>query len=275
MKTETNNTKYLLAEACKNTFILLDLLEEINPDQNFLDYVHKSLIKEGRDDSLILVNKVIKNGEFYARMIVFGQDKTFGEFCGNGSRACAAYLFAKYKEFDHFNLVTKRGEHKLMKHEKGIYSIEMPPVLFEINPKFIARSDLFQKKGNFYSISLEGKCFYYAEAIEPHLVMPEDVTDQELFELGSKLNNRRDVFPLGINVNSYHEVEKNSLFVKTYERGVQRLTLSCGTGSSSSTAHYLNGNSGKVKVKTPGGPLEITVQKNSFVLKGPASVEGL
>lgn len=266
--------KYFLGEACKNTFIILDSLTKKSVSNNFLSKVHKCLMKEQRDDSLILTNGQKKKDSLYANMIVFGQDATLGEFCGNGSRACAAYLFDSYKEFDKFFLVTKRGIHQLKKYGNGIYSIQLSPVLFEINKKFINKFDLFQKKGSFYELSLKGKTFFYAEAIEPHLILKEDLSNDELYQLGTYLNKRRDIFPLGINLNAYHVLEENKkLFVKTYERGVLRLTLSCGTGSSSCTAHYLSGKKGNIKVETPGGLLEIASDKNGFELKGPAKVE--
>ena len=72
----------------------------------------------------------------------------------------------------------------------------------------------------------------------------------------------------------FQEKEKNRITVKTYERGVQRLTLSCGTGSSCSSTIFLRGESGSIHVATPGGDLEITISEEGLELKGPAHIEG-
>jgi diaminopimelate epimerase len=266
------NKDYIFAEACKNTFLIFDRLNETSLDEEFIKWAHKTLLEKQRDDALILIDGREKNGDFYAKMLVLGQDGIFGEFCGNGSRSCAAYLYSKYKQYNNFYLVTNQGNRLLTKYENNIYSILLPKVKFDINPKFIIKPDLFKKEKDFYFINFNDKKLYYAEAIEPHLVLKEKISDDELVDLGKLLNARRDIFPLGININTFKEVEKNILHVTTYERGVQRLTLSCGTGSSCTTAFFLANKIGGVKIITPGGELQITVNKDDFQLKGPATI---
>ncbi len=267
---KVNNNKYILAEACKNTFVIFDAIELQTLSDDFLKMAHDRLIAENRDDAMILVDGRNKDENFYVRMVVLGVDGELGEFCGNGARACAAYLFSNYKEFKNFYIVTPRGEHKLYKYEGGIYSVELPLVTFELNKKFITKPELFENHGNLYSINLCGKNLTYAAAIEPHLVIQEYLNDDELLLIGEKINSMREIFPLGINVNSCYVKKDGTLFVRTYERGVQRLTLSCGTGSSSCSAIYLGNKPGEVNIETLGGPLEVKIKSSSFELKGPA-----
>lgn len=264
---------YKLGDACKNTFVIFDCLNKKNIDQNFLAFVHKTLMKEQKDDSLIMIDGHEKNGKYFFKMLVLGQDNILGEFCGNGSRVCAAYLFEKFKQYDHFYLITDRGNLLLSKHEQDIYSINLSSVTFDLNPKIVAKPEVFVKEGSFYYLPFEGKKLYFGSAIEPHLVLKEKISDEELFLLGKRLNEKRDIFPLGINVNSYYEENPNFIHVTTYERGVQRLTLSCGTGSSTCSAFYLDGKKGIVKVQTPGGLLELTINDKGIILKGPAKIK--
>ncbi|HCJ82790.1 MAG TPA: hypothetical protein DHV52_00390 [Parachlamydiales bacterium] len=266
--------RYFLTEACKNSFVLFDLMDHSLLEKSLTNRIHRTLLEEKRDDALILVEGHSKEGAFYARMLVLGIDGEWGEFCGNGSRTCAAYLFSRYPGFQHYYLTTNQGDRPLLKYSENLYSIKLPPVRLELNPKFIGRPDLFQKEKIGYSLSFEGKRFVYAEAIEPHLVILGSLTDEELFSIGKKLNLRKELFPLGINVNGCQEKEKNRITVKTYERGVQRLTLSCGTGSSCSSTIFLRGESGSIHVATPGGDLEITISEEGLELKGPAHIEG-
>jgi diaminopimelate epimerase len=86
------------------------------------------------------------------------------------------------------------------------------------------------------------------------------------------INDQKELFPLGINVNSRHILD-DGVLVRTFERGVQRLTQACGTGSSCTSAWHLKGKEGKVKVTTMGGNMEVTVQRDGIVLRGPATVE--
>lgn len=245
---------YILAEACQNTFVLFDRLEDTRLEEIFLQHAHRCLQDENRDDALILYDGQEKEGHFYARLLVLGLDGQIAEFCGNGSRACAAYLSTCYPNCKGMYLNTNSGIYPLKKHGGEIYSVKLPVASFVLNTKFVADS---LTKG------------IYVDMLEPHLIVQEELSDEELFQLGRELNQRKDLFPHGINVNAWHEVKKDTLFVKTYERGVQRLTRSCGTGSISCASFYKT--LGTVQVETPGGHLEVILHPDACELKGPAS----
>jgi diaminopimelate epimerase len=83
----------------------------------------------------------------------------------------------------------------------------------------------------------------------------------------------------GINVNFVESMDDDKIYVRTYERGVEDETLSCGTGVTASAliaAHNDNGFN-RVEVKTPGGNLSVEFDKvddNHFEniwLNGPAN----
>ena len=184
----------------------------------------------------------------YLKMHVLGVDGKFGEFCGNGARSVAAYLFSHYPEYEEFYVVTKRGVYPLLALAKGMYAVHLPKVQFS------------QSKVD--SVA-------YGEILEPHLALQEPLSDQELHKMGSQLNQNTTLFPDGINLNAWHVLNVTTIAVKTYERGVQRLTKSCGTGSSVCASLYLKGE-GEVAVETPGGPLLIRIDKEHLELIGPA-----
>jgi diaminopimelate epimerase len=250
--------KYYHAEACRNTFVLFDCLETGGQDEAFLKVAHQCLALENRDDALILTGGMRIEDTLYARMVVLGMDGNLGEFCGNGSRACAAYLFARFPCIRSFYLSTRFGHHPLRMQSGGDYSIILPSPIRELNPKFIADVELFKKVSP----------FTYVEMIEPHLVIEGDWSDQEVLEAGRELNQNKAIFPLGINVNAWRRQCDGTLFVKTYERGVQRLTQSCGTGSMACAVCAIA--EGKTIVRTPGGNLEITIGRGGVQLSGPA-----
>lgn len=254
-KSAGGHMNYLLAESCQNTFLLVDCLKESVLTPLFLKLVHAKLLKENRDDALILYAFQPGPEASVLKMAVLGCDGELAEFCGNGSRAVAAYLFAYYPIESPLYLETAQGLHLINSCGKGLYSTKLPQARFEINPRFI--------KGCFH-LPYPAR---YVEMLEPHLVVEANLSDKELFQLGRQLNAKKEIFPQGINVNACHILSEGYLSVKTYERGVQRLTKSCGTGSLCCSALY---GTKQTKVKTPGGLLKVISNKKGMILKGPA-----
>jgi diaminopimelate epimerase (EC 5.1.1.7) len=78
-------------------------------------------------------------------------------------------------------------------------------------------------------------------------------------------------FPSGANVNFVEITGENSIQIRTFERGVEAETLSCGTGATASAAiaYRLSKTGPVVEVETIGGPLTITIKDGAF-MKGPA-----
>lgn len=237
--------KYYLAEACQNTFILVDLREQVL-DEKILQTIHQCLLSEGRDDALLITRSAALNGALYCDMLVLGADGQLGEFCGNGARAIAAYLFAA-APIDTIYLKTRSGfSCKLQKLPDKAFSVSMPHPSFNLQTRFIGDMEKFPL--------CDPPCIFI-EMLEPHLVIPRPMSDEELMGWGRKLNQMKEVFPLGINVNACEFVDGKHLFVKTYERGVQRLTRSCGTGAASCAALWLYGSAIEgscIEVMTPG-----------------------
>ena len=82
----------------------------------------------------------------------------------------------------------------------------------------------------------------------------------------------------GINVNFVEQGdEPDKIFVRTYERGVENETLSCGTGVTAAAlvCHHNDNGFNRVEIQTPGGQLSVEYDKigDSFEniwLNGPA-----
>jgi diaminopimelate epimerase len=110
----------------------------------------------------------------------------------------------------------------------------------------------------------------YVEMLEPHLVLDGKWSKEMLLSIGRSLNSQRERFPKGINVNAWHYIDENKIFVRTYERGVQGLTKSCGTGSIACLSTLFS--EGSHIVSTAGGSLQITFLEDNLRLEGHACI---
>jgi diaminopimelate epimerase len=99
----------------------------------------------------------------------------------------------------------------------------------------------------------------------------------DVFEKGKAIRTLPQFMPSGINVN-FVECIDEGLYVRTYERGVEDETLSCGTGVTAAAIASTLQKTGSfsIAIKTLGGNLIVTFEKDSSTsaknvfLTGPA-----
>jgi diaminopimelate epimerase len=106
----------------------------------------------------------------------------------------------------------------------------------------------------------EEEQFTFLNTGSPHHI--EFVKDTELVnvvELGKQIRYNKELYPEGTNVN-FVQIIDNQIKVRTYERGVEDETLSCGTGVvASSIATYVKNKNlnSPFEIKTKGGELRV------------------
>lgn len=157
--------------------------------------------------------------------------------CGNGSRAAvkmAASLGlvngkARFEAFD--------GLHDAELAADGIVRLKMNDVS---------------------SVARYGDGFFINTG-SPHVVLfVPDVRSYPVVEEGRKIRYSDDFSPGGTNVNFVEVKPGNKIYVRTYERGVEDETLSCGTGvTAAALAASLRGLTSPVSVEAPGGELRV------------------
>ena len=235
-----------------NDFIMIDDRKSLFPESNL------SLIRKLCDrkfgigaDGLILIREY-KGLDF--DMVYFNSDGT-QSLCGNGSRC--AVMFARSLGIcgDQARFNTIEG-HLRATVENDRVHLGMPDV-HEVKQ---VGSDLFINTGS------------------PHYIRyVKDVKNFDVYEEGRAIRYSGQYGERGTNVNFVEPDGDNSIFVRTYERGVENETLSCGTGvTASALAHSLKGHASPVTVDTPGGTLAVSFMKNdnggfnTITLIGPA-----
>jgi diaminopimelate epimerase len=123
---------------------------------------------------------------------------------------------------------------------------------------------------------------YILNTGSPHYIAyTEEINELDLIKAAHEIRYSERFKEVGINVN-YLEPKNGILHIRTYERGVEDETLSCGTGvTAAAIAHYLEQNSTqknfKQKLQTKGGSLHVSFEKKkdrfqNIVLSGPANL---
>ena len=119
---------------------------------------------------------------------------------------------------------------------------------------------------------------YFIHTGSPHYIrFVEDLDSYPVYEEGRFVRYNETYKEEGTNVNFVEPQGNNEIFVRTYERGVENETLSCGTGvTACSIAASMAGYRSPVKVTTLGGDLEVSFEKQAddsyknVYLSGPA-----
>jgi len=237
-----------------NDFIIIDNRKNV-VDPNDEDFINKLCDRRFGigADGLILISD---NSESDFEMKYFNSDGKLGSMCGNGGR-CAAHFSRKHNiAGDMQKFLAFDGFHEASVN-KGIVRLQMS----DVNTYRLIKNQYFLNTGS------------------PHyVVFTEGVEKMDVFNEGKKLRWATEFAPGGTNVN-FVEIIDNTLYLRTFERGVEDETLACGTGiTASAIASVLSGRfaSAPVNVKARGGDLVVDFKVNDgkvtdIWLTGPAT----
>lgn len=166
-------------------------------------------------DGLVLLS----NGDSgHVAMRYINADGNDGEMCGNGA-GCAV---RRAWELGFFT-----GSETVLDTDAGAVGATLEG--FRVTMRMTDPQD---ERLNLSIPTSEGTLLgHYIDTGVPHVVLfVADVAQANLAELGPEIR-RHPLFPRGCNVNWAAPLAKNSFRMRTYERGVEAETLSCGTGA--------------------------------------------
>lgn len=214
-------------------------------------------------DGLVLIEKSDKS-DF--RMRIINPDGREAEMCGNGARCVALFAQANHLAGKTMTIDTLAGEIEAHIGTKGVILIMGRPKDMVLGLK-VKNKDLIL---DVHSINTG----------VPHaVVFVPNIEKAPVLELGRFLRHHPKFSPQGTNVDFVGLLDKDTIRVRTYERGVENETPACGTGivASALVASAVHGYRSPLFVKTQGGDLlTVTFEKgNPFQnvrLEGPARV---
>lgn len=175
-------------------------------------------------------------------------------FCGNGARCSVAFAFFLDLFEGSCRFLAIDGPHEAEIHN-GIIKLKMSDVEM---------------------ISMDGEDSVLDTGSPHYVKYVEDLIRYDVFAEGKSIRNSENYKEKGINVNFVEKNGQDGIFVRTYERGVEDETYSCGTGVTAAALTFMQKNNLiSVPVKTLGGNLAVHAEKNgssfrNIWLEGPA-----
>lgn len=247
----TNFYKY---QGTGNDFILIDNRNKTfnRSDQKDIAFLCDRRFGIGADGLILL--ETHPTCDF--KMVYYNSDGNESSMCGNGGRCITA--------FAHFlGIIHDKAEFEAI---DGLHKAE------------INGDQVSLQMGDVSEVARED-AFVFLDTGSPHHVqLANNVNDLDVKRLGHDIRYSDHYKAEGTNVNFVEPLSSDSFKVRTYERGVEDETLSCGTGVTAvALAMNYIGETEKnlITLHTPGGILKVRFKKigNTFSdiwLIGPA-----
>lgn len=192
-------------------------------------------------DGFMLLNQ--KEGYDF-EMKYFNADGNPGTMCGNGGRCMVRFAYDLGIHKNSYHFLASDGEHEAeIESGSNIINLKMKdvPGYQEVDGDFIVNTG------------------------SPHYIkFVSDIMDVEVVKKGTEIRYSEKFAKEGINVNFVEEKEADEIVVRTYERGVEDETLSCGTGVTACAlvCHHNEVGYNDVTVITKGGKLVVRYDRN-------------
>jgi diaminopimelate epimerase len=236
--------------ASGNDFILIDNRQDLTKKYSVSTIEKLCHRKLGIGaDGLVLVEKSKK---YDFKMIYFNNDGLEAEMCGNGARSLIHFVHhvLKLKDIPQYEFETKNA----------VYQGTVKDDLV-----FLKMNEIKDKNKKKLSFSHDFNNAFYINTGVPHVVLEvDDIQTIDVNQLGRVLRNHSDLKPEGANINFIQKLADQKIKIRTYERGVEAETLSCGTGVTAAAMacqQFYNWQN-KVEIEALGGFLTVTFNQD-------------
>lgn len=243
-------------EGTGNDFVMIDNRNDFFPknDIKLIAQLCDRRFGIGADGLILLEND--SNSEF--KMVYYNSDGNQSTMCGNGGRCIVAYAKKLNIIKSSATFMAIDGIHHATVSEENSVSLQMKDVNF---------------------VKLEPNYSFLDTGSPHHIEMVSEISTIDVKSKGAAIRYSAIYDPAGTNVNFVEQINEDIFSIRTYERGVEDETLSCGTGATAvAIAMNFSGktNSNNITINVQGGKLEVSFDKNdshysNVSLKGPAT----
>jgi len=239
-----------------NDFVIIDNRKEFfdKDDTKLINHLCDRRFGIGADGLILLEKHTTAN----FKMVYFNADGNESTMCGNGGRCISA--FAKY-----LGVIENEATFEAI---DGLHHTIIEDDIVKLQMQNV---DTVEKNDD----------YIFLDTGSPHHVQfQKDLKNLDVKSEGSKIRYSNLYHDGGANINFVEAINDEIFSVRTYERGVEDETLSCGTGvTAAAIAMHAIGETGKTLVilRTKGGDLKVSFDKNSnsytnVWLIGPATL---
>lgn len=234
------------AHGTGNDFIILysEDIKTINLTEDLIQQLCNRRTGIGADGLLLLS----PDNTLDFKMDYYNNDGSWETMCANGARCAVLYMHRRGFIHNKTAFCAGDGPHNAEIIDTNHIRLRMK------SPKY--KTDL---------ISIEGFRGCHVDSGARHFVIPvENLSEINVYESGKKIRFSNSFAPKGINVNFYTQLNPNSIHVETYEKGIEQMMLSCGSGSVAAAFHAskTKGIQTLINVTVPGGELNVEFDLN-------------
>jgi len=221
-----------------NDFIMVDDRTDFFPknDTKLVSSLCDRKFGIGADGLILLQNDELSD----FRMVYFNADGKEGSLCGNGGRCAVA--FANYLGIASIQITFNAVD--------GLHRATLDGVTVSLQMQDVEE------------IKIKPNSFFLDTGSPHHVQLVENLEGMKVFEEGKKL--RYGLYgEKGSNINFVQQKGESTFAVRTYERGVEDETLSCGTGVTAvalAMHRAKNTTNNSIHISTLGGELKVTFE---------------
>lgn len=239
-----------------NDFVMIDNRLQVFSKKNtkLIEKLCDRRFGIGADGLILLENDDLTD----FRMVYYNSDGKESSMCGNGGRCIVAFAKKLGIINSSTTFIATDGLHKATIDEENIVSLQMIDV---------------------QEIKSEDGYTFLNTGSPHHVEMVNNLNEYDVFHNGHRIRYSDLYGMTGSNVNFVEQISNNHFALRTYERGVEDETFSCGTGATA-VAIAMNA-TGKttensINLDVKGGNLKVTFDKigdiySNVFLIGPAT----
>lgn len=247
-------TTFYKYQGTGNDFVMIDNRQQTfnKKDTKQIAFLCNRRFGIGGDGLILLEN----HNKFDFKMVYYNSDGNESTMCGNGGRCLVA--FAKQ-----LGIITNKATFEAI---DGLHHAEIDGELVKLQMQDVNSIDKYATH-------------VFLNTGSPHHVQFENqIEDFDINKKGAEIRYSEPYNQEGSNVNFVKKLEESIFAVRTYERGVENETLSCGTGVTAVAIamHYLGETKQNlITLETKGGDLKVSFTKEGDTYKnvnliGPA-----
>ncbi len=238
-----------------NDFVMIDNRSEFFPKENTQLIAHLCDRRFGiGGDGLILLEN---DTETDFKMVYYNSDGNQSSMCGNGGRCLVAFAKKLQVIENETTFIATDGLHHATIGDDGLVSLQM----IDVDEVKISPDHVFLNTGSPH-----------------HVQLVDDLENYNIKENGAAIRYGDLYGKAGSNINFVKQIDDTTFSLRTYERGVEDETLSCGTGATAvAIAMNVLGktDASSIDLNVEGGKLVVSFDKKEghftdVFLKGPA-----